>query len=106
MEFKKLVCENCGSSDFSYQDNIYTCRHCGTKYVLANDGNYIIYNYNINFDDSMYYTNDYEEELPRTKGSGLRNLLFIFVGVIMLFSSCMFFGKQGRCFVICCASEK
>ena len=48
MEFKKLVCENCGSSDFSYQENIYTCRHCGTKYILANDGNYAIYNYNIN----------------------------------------------------------
>ena len=44
MEFKKLVCENCGSSDFSYQENIYTCRHCGTKYILANDGNYTIYN--------------------------------------------------------------
>lgn len=94
MEFKKLVCENCGSSDFSYQDNIYTCRHCGTKYVLANDGNYIIYNYNINFDDSMYYTNDYEEEPPQAKGGCLRNLLFIFVGFIMLFSSCMFLANK------------
>lgn len=96
MELKKLVCENCGSSDFSYQDNIYTCRHCGTKYVLANDGNYIIYNYNYNisFDDFADSADYSTENTPASKGSGLRNLLFIFVGFIMLFGSCMFLGDD------------
>ncbi len=31
---KKLVCENCGSSDFSYQDNIYTCKRAEQNMFL------------------------------------------------------------------------
>ncbi len=42
----------------------------------------------------MYYTNDYEEEPPQAKGGCLRNLLFVFVGFIMLFSSCMFLANR------------
>lgn len=31
---KKLVCENCGSSDFRSEGNVRICSYCGTRYVL------------------------------------------------------------------------
>lgn len=31
---KKLVCENCGSTDFRTEGNVRICSYCDTRYVL------------------------------------------------------------------------
>lgn len=95
MEFKKLVCENCGSNDFSYKDKFYTCNHCGTKYILADDGKYIIYNCNINLGDT-YAAEDTDEEAASAKKSSGKGCLLLIGIIILFFSSCMFLNPSNE----------
>lgn len=31
---KRIVCDTCGSGDLTKQDDVWVCRHCGSKYVI------------------------------------------------------------------------
>lgn len=34
---KSLICDRCGSVDIRYEQPLYVCQHCGTRFVLDGD---------------------------------------------------------------------
>ena len=32
---RAIVCEMCGASEFKYENGIYTCAYCGTRYIFV-----------------------------------------------------------------------